>query len=135
MPQPSLKIDRARYVISVDDQRRIIRDGSILIENGRISRVGRADELAAAGADRVIDARHFVVTPGFVNGHMHISYAHPVRGIFPDDLGSPLKQVFALQTAMRSEEHTSELQSLAYLVCRLLLEKKKKHTTISASSY
>src|SRR2546423_7878349 len=29
----------------------------------------------------------------------------------------------------RSEEHTSELQSLAYLVCRLLLE-KKKHTTI-----
>src|SRR2546425_5922812 len=29
--------------------------------------------------------------------------------------------------AQRSEEHTSELQSLAYLVCRLLLEKKKKH--------
>src|SRR2546425_4581606 len=27
---------------------------------------------------------------------------------------------------IRSEEHTSELQSLAYLVCRLLLEKKKK---------
>src|SRR2546425_6427181 len=29
-------------------------------------------------------------------------------------------------SAERSEEHTSELQSLAYLVCRLLLEKKKK---------
>src|SRR2546425_5351251 len=29
-------------------------------------------------------------------------------------------------SATRSEEHTSELQSLAYLVCRLLLEKKKK---------
>src|SRR5205823_8879801 len=28
-------------------------------------------------------------------------------------------------TGLRSEEHTSELQSLAYLVCRLLLEKKK----------
>src|SRR3712207_9492545 len=28
----------------------------------------------------------------------------------------------------RSEEHTSELQSRQYLVCRLLLEKKKKHT-------
>src|SRR3989441_11787950 len=28
--------------------------------------------------------------------------------------------------SMRSEEHTSELQSLAYLVCRLLLEKKKR---------
>src|SRR2546425_9403761 len=30
----------------------------------------------------------------------------------------------------RSEEHTSELQSLAYLVCRLLLEKKKDHPHI-----
>src|SRR2546425_2277898 len=37
--------------------------------------------------------------------------------------------VIALE--MRSEEHTSELQSLAYLVCRLLLEKKKKNNTIS----
>src|SRR2546425_6585550 len=32
---------------------------------------------------------------------------------------------------IRSEEHTSELQSLAYLVCRLLLEKKKKNTNSS----
>src|SRR2546425_5037959 len=34
-------------------------------------------------------------------------------------------------TLRRSEEHTSELQSLAYLVCRLLLEKKKKKTNNS----
>src|SRR3712207_8670539 len=34
----------------------------------------------------------------------------------------------APQGAVRSEEHTSELQSRQYLVCRLLLEKKKKHT-------
>src|SRR2546425_3461394 len=35
----------------------------------------------------------------------------------------------------RSEEHTSELQSLAYLVCRLLLEKKTSiiHTSINSS--
>src|SRR2546425_9202734 len=32
--------------------------------------------------------------------------------------------------ASRSEEHTSELQSLAYLVCRLLLEKKKKNKRV-----
>src|SRR2546425_9345030 len=33
---------------------------------------------------------------------------------------------FLVEHEERSEEHTSELQSLAYLVCRLLLEKKKK---------
>src|SRR2546425_8099004 len=37
--------------------------------------------------------------------------------MWAEDLGVELK---------RSEEHTSELQSLAYLVCRLLLEKKKR---------
>src|SRR3712207_7368043 len=35
------------------------------------------------------------------------------------------------QLAGRSEEHTSELQSRQYLVCRLLLEKKKKHIDVS----
>src|SRR2546425_2247065 len=35
----------------------------------------------------------------------------------------------AVALGLRSEEHTSELQSLAYLVCRLLLEKKKKNLT------
>src|SRR2546427_6070199 len=34
---------------------------------------------------------------------------------------------------VRSEEHTSELQSQSNLVCRLLLEKKKKNVTISES--
>src|SRR3712207_7701682 len=34
---------------------------------------------------------------------------------------------FPSEVAIRSEEHTSELQSRQYLVCRLLLEKKKKN--------
>src|ERR1035438_10660200 len=42
----------------------------------------------------------------------------PIRECFADSLANP-----ALR---RSEEHTSELQSLRHLVCRLLLEKKKK---------
>src|SRR3712207_8764280 len=40
----------------------------------------------------------------------------------------------ATKAAPRSEEHTSELQSRQYLVCRLLLEKKKKHLTCLALS-
>src|SRR5947199_7729906 len=36
---------------------------------------------------------------------------------------------------IRSEEHTSELQSLRHLVCRLLLEKKKKHRSLDHSSH
>src|SRR5262245_63485890 len=39
-------------------------------------------------------------------------------------IGASRQSVFATALAARSEEHTSELQSLRHLVCRLLLEKK-----------
>src|SRR5437763_7202695 len=45
-----------------------------------------------------------------------------------DNLGSGANILFVHLTHQRSEEHTSELQSPMYLVCRLLLEKKKKQT-------
>src|SRR3712207_8055605 len=41
----------------------------------------------------------------------------------------------ASRPCRRSEEHTSELQSRQYLVCRLLLEKKTNHLTLSSCRY
>ncbi len=100
-----MKIEGARFLITLDPQRTIMREGSILIEGQRIARIGKAVDLAEATADRVIDATEMVVTPGFINGHMHISYAHATRGIFPDDLGPAyLPNVFRLQAAMTEEE-------------------------------
>src|SRR5688572_32091434 len=43
------------------------------------------------------------------------------------DAGRPSARIHALGRQRRSEEHTSELQSQSNLVCRLLLEKKKKN--------
>src|SRR5262245_64530207 len=56
-------------------------------------------------------------------------------GVWPLMMASTL---FTPSTALRivsarSEEHTSELQSLRHLVCRLLLEKKKKHFTYTCN--
>src|SRR3712207_8775144 len=48
---------------------------------------------------------------------------HPGEGHDPPDEGARVDQ------RLRSEEHTSELQSRPYLVCRLLLGKKKKSVT------
>src|SRR3712207_8619906 len=49
--------------------------------------------------------------------------ATPLRVVSAEPWGDAL--VLVLTTVIRSEEHTSELQSRQYLVCRLLLEKKK----------
>src|SRR2546422_3276184 len=51
-------------------------------------------------------------------------YPHLAR----TDLARYRVLIFLLGREPRSEEHTSELQSRLHLVCRLLLEKKKKHT-------
>src|SRR5205823_8604484 len=51
-----------------------------------------------------------------------------VRKCQPHLLTRVGRQIDLHRRPRRSEEHTSELQSLAYLVCRLLLEKKKMNT-------
>src|SRR3712207_7574193 len=51
---------------------------------------------------------------------------HPIRIPHNAQLGG-ITRVIVLRGLPRSEEHTSELQSRQYLVCRLLLEKKKTH--------
>jgi 5-methylthioadenosine/S-adenosylhomocysteine deaminase len=103
---PTLKIENARFILTLDGERRVIRDGSIVVDGQRISQVGKADELASVGAERVIDATGMVVTPAFVNAHMHLSYAHAVRGVFPDDLVGMdrMIHVFKLQWEMTEEE-------------------------------
>jgi len=105
MPDATVKFEGARFIITMDLQRRIIADGSLIVQGQNIIQVGKAADLAEVGADRVIDASDMVITPGFCNGHMHISYAHATRGIFPDDLGSAyLPNVFKLQAIMTEEE-------------------------------
>src|SRR5438874_4705525 len=61
-----------------------------------------------------------------LEGILIASYAIGCNLAFIYIRGEYLPQTEALETAIRSEEHTSELQSRRDLVCRLLLEKKKK---------
>ncbi|MBI2185450.1 MAG: amidohydrolase [Thaumarchaeota archaeon] len=102
----SLKIENASWIITVDPKRRILRNASILIEDREIKQVDKTEKLKNQKADKTIDGTHRIVTPGFFNNHMHISYAHAVRGIFPDDLPHQtyLSYVFKLQSAMTPEE-------------------------------
>src|SRR6266404_7862647 len=56
-------------------------------------------------------------------------HQRPRRG----DRDRPRRRGGPGSACVRSEEHTSELQSLAYLVCRLLLEKKKKNQKLNTN--
>src|SRR5438067_5029575 len=79
-----------------------------IFQGERITAVGPAASVAIPPGAKVIDLSRASVLPGLIDGHVHLT----------DATGG-------LQRQMRSEEHTSELQSRFDLVCRLLLEKKK----------
>src|SRR2546425_3718627 len=98
----------------------------------RVPDVSPADEIA----EQPPPARHRAVV-----GNRDISVAHALRDRAVLARGNALGRLGPRHEGgqepekrgpeRRSEEHTSELQSLAYLVCRLLLEKKKKKETHS----
>src|SRR3712207_6851013 len=60
------------------------------------------------------------ITVGCAPGRSRITSSHRT--------GRPVAKSTGMPTACRSEEHTSELQSRQYLVCRLLLEKKNHNS-------
>src|SRR2546425_7494122 len=66
-----------------------------------------------------------------ITGKLELEYEGELQGpeaIAKDLIRRAAGKTFAAHVGgARSEEHTSELQSLAYLVCRLLLEKKKSY--------
>src|SRR5687767_15631396 len=103
------------HILLVDDERSI-RDplAQYLVRNGvRVTKAKDSAEarqaLGAYGIDLILLD---IMMPG-EDGLALCAYVRATSGI-------PV-------ILLRSEEHTSELQSLAYLVCRLLLEKKNTH--------
>src|SRR2546422_8335805 len=78
-------------------------------------------QFIAMRAARVIDPGPFIQPPRLNDKRIVV---HP----FSNGVAVPprLQNLFRKLSPVRSEEHTSELQSRLHLVCRLLLEKKKK---------
>src|SRR5438445_8173884 len=68
---------------------------------------------------------------------LRVAWAQPLPSLPHQLFGAADQRLVAVdgaeQLVRRSEEHTSELQSRQYLVCRLLLEKKKKTTRTKQS--
>jgi cytosine/adenosine deaminase-related metal-dependent hydrolase len=71
------------YVLTMDPKRRIIRDGSVLVEGQKITRVGKSDELAKETAELIIDAKNMIIMPGMIDTHVHLAQAL-IRGCADD---------------------------------------------------
>lgn len=85
-PIPVDLLIRDAWIVTMDGERRIFRNGAIATKGDRIHAVGQSAEVAAAvDPAATIDGSRFVVTPGFVNGHIHITGEPLTRGLVPDN--------------------------------------------------
>ena len=74
------------YVVTMNPSRDVIRHGSVVVCDGRILAVGKTAELNQTyQPSRRIGSDRFVVTPGLVNTHIHITGEPATRGYVPDD--------------------------------------------------
>ena len=60
------------YVITMDEKRRLIEDGAVGIENGKIAFVGESREAEYFQAKEVLDLKNHVVMPGFVDARKEL---------------------------------------------------------------
>lgn len=110
-------VRNARYLITVDGSRRILKDGAIAVDGNKIVAVGKTDELKSkyASAEHVIDASSCVVTPGLVNVHLHTAQ-YLARGI-ADNVFLPTwihERLYPYEAALTPEE--TRIAALAALV-------------------
>jgi 5-methylthioadenosine/S-adenosylhomocysteine deaminase len=73
-------------VVTMDQERRVIKDGAVVYEGGRITHVGKTGDLEKSYSGEVIDAKGMMVLPGFVNTHNHL-YQTIMRGLSDDGGG------------------------------------------------
>jgi len=73
MTRPSSILIEGGTVVTMDPRGRIIRDGSVMVEDGRITSVGRPDSAKGKKPDQRISAKGMVVIPGLIDTHVHLA--------------------------------------------------------------
>ncbi len=103
MPQTDILIQNARLILTMDDKRRTVPAGDVLLSGGIISAIGVG--LPVIGC-RIIDARGCLITPGLVNTHHHL-YQTMTRAVplaQNSSLFDWLKKLYPIWSAMRPED-------------------------------
>ncbi len=101
-------------IISMDAKRRIIKDGALAIRADKIIFVGkRADAAQCIEANEVIDGSRFVITPGFIDGHIHTTGDPLTRGYVPDEIDLGFEEKLNRWVIPRYHAHTPDDERLS----------------------
>lgn len=116
---PKLLIKHADVIVTMDEQRREIADGGLLLEDGRVTAVDATSALPAVDDAEVLDLRGHIVMPGLVNTHHHMyqSLTRAVPAAQDATLFGWLKTLYPIWARMDGEAvYTSTLTAMAELL-------------------
>ena len=115
MQEPVDLIIRGWYLVTMNAARDVIRDGAVAVRDGTIVAVGKSVDLEREYASaRTLGGERFVVTPGMVNTHIHITGEPLTRGYVPDD--TPFEEnVFEWLCPLYAEHDAAEERLSAQL--------------------
>ncbi|HEX5420658.1 MAG TPA: amidohydrolase family protein, partial [Gammaproteobacteria bacterium] len=104
--QADLLILNIDWLITVDAERRVIRNAGVAVLDGRFAAVGKSDEIEADWtAPQIVGAGGRVATPGLIDSHLHSSFQLS-RGL-ADEVGTRdflFKRMFPYEGAMSEED-------------------------------
>ena len=113
-PEIATTLIAGAVIVTMDEERRIISDGALAIRGDRIVGIGKSQELRSRfEAADVIDGSRFVITPGFVDAHIHITGDPLTRGYVPDNIDATNEERFARWVMPRFLAHTAEDERLS----------------------
>jgi cytosine/adenosine deaminase-related metal-dependent hydrolase len=114
-PPPRQAVDTlisGALIVTMDAERRVIGDGAVAILGDRIVAIGKSETVASqVEARETVDGRGFVVTPGLINTHVHVTGDPLIRGFIPEDLDF-MEVVFGWATRLHQAQ-TPDDQRLA----------------------
>ncbi len=114
---PTLLVKNIQMLVTMDEDRRELRDGALFIRDGVIEAVGQLADMPAEMADEVLDLRHHIVMPGLVNTHHHMFQS--LTRVFGQDseLFGWLTSLYPVWLRLRGEDiYTSAKVAMAELM-------------------
>ncbi|ESA34944.1 hydroxydechloroatrazine ethylaminohydrolase [Leptolyngbya sp. Heron Island J] len=112
----TLLVKHIHTLVTMDDQRREIRDGALLVQDNVIRQVGRTQEMGEIAVDEVLDLQNrHIVLPGLVNTHHHFyqTLTRAVPAAQDCDLFTWLQTLYPIWANLTSEAIDASTQMAA----------------------
>ena len=96
-------------IVTMDEADRVLEDSAIAIDGNRIVGIGPNEDIKSQyQTSNLVDGSRFVITPGLINGHIHVTGDPLTRAWLPDHKGDDFEDELVRWVLPRFQGHSAE---------------------------